>query len=185
MVEAEEKTLREIKLATQTSLYLDIAAIIIVFVATLVCSRRKWKLGLYLMLGAYLVLYSLLVYFGRKPYNKPILHLDLFWSYKIAFDGFKIRHLSYAREILLNILVYIPLGVVLAAIFRDSKHLILWPVLIGLGLSVVTEAAQYVTRRGVTELDDVMDNGLGLLIGIGAYVLTERIMIEQEIDKEA
>ena len=87
-----------------------------------------------------------------------------------------IRHLSYAREILLNILVYVPLGMILAAIFRGSRHPILWPVLIGLGLSVVTETVQYITARGVTELDDVMDNGVGLLIGIGTFVLTEKII---------
>lgn len=150
---------------------MDIAAIVLVWILTIVF--RKKKPVLYLMLGAYLVLYSFLVYFGRKPYAKPQLHLDLFWSYRIAFDGFKIKHLSYAREILLNILVYIPLGMILAAIFRGSRHPILWPVLIGLGLSVVTEGVQYLTRRGITELDDVMDNGVGLLIGIGVFKLTE------------
>ncbi len=153
---------------------MDIVVIALVWVLTVVF--REKRPVLYLMLIAYLVLYSFLVYFGRKPYAKPQLHLDLFWSYRIAFDGFKIRHLSYAREILLNILVYVPLGMILAAIFRDSKHPILWPVLIGLGLSVITEAVQYITARGVTELDDVMDNGVGLLIGIGTFVLTEKLI---------
>ena len=159
---------------------MDIAAIVLVWILTIVF--RKKKPVLYLMLGAYLILYSFLVYFGRKPYAKPQLHLDLFWSYRIAFDGFKIKHLSYAREILLNILVYVPLGMILAAIFRGSRHPILWPVLIGLGLSVVTEGVQYMTRRGITELDDVMDNGVGLLIGIGTFVLTEKMLIRKRIE---
>lgn len=178
--EGEDTKLREIKLATQTSLYVDIAAIVVVYVLTLICVKKKWKRGLYLMLGAYLVLYSYLVLFSRKPYAEPKLHLDLFWSYRIAFDGFKIKHLSYAREILLNILVYIPLGLILAAIFRGSRHPILWPVLIGLRLSVLTEVVQYITRRGVTELDDVMDNGIGLMIGITVFVLTEKILIRKQ-----
>jgi len=154
----------------------DITAIVLAYFLTILFVKKRCKLGLYLMLGAYLVLYSLLVYFGRKPYPEPRLHLDLFWSYRIAFDGFKIKHLSYAREILLNILVYIPLGLILAAIFRDSRHPILWPILTGLGLSVFTETVQYITRRGITELDDVMDNGVGLLIGIGTFVLTEKLI---------
>ncbi len=106
----------------------------------------------------------------------PQLHLDLFWSYRIAFDGFSIKNRFYAREILQNILLFIPLGMVLVAIFRETKHPILWPMLIGLGLSMITEIGQYISRRGIVELDDVMDNGVGLLIGIGAFVLTEKII---------
>lgn len=143
---------------------------------TILFTRNRWRIGLYLMLGAYLILYSFLVYFGRRQYSAPQLHLDLFWSYRIAFDGFSIKNRFYAREILQNILLFIPLGMILAAIFRDSKYPILWPVLIGLGLSVLTEVIQYLTRRGITELDDVMDNGAGLLIGIGVFKLTEKLI---------
>lgn len=157
-------------------MYVDLAVIALAYATVIVCVQKKWKIGLFLMLGAYLVLYSFLVYFGRKPYPEPRLHLDLFWSYRIAFDGFKIKHLGYAREILLNILVYIPLGLIFAAIFQESKHPIIRPVIIGLGLSVITETIQYITTLGITELDDVMDNGIGLLIGIGAFVVTEKMI---------
>lgn len=176
MTRTEEAKLREIKLATQASLYVDIAAIVVVYVLTLICVKRKWKLGLYLMLGAYLILYSFLVYFGRKPYAEPRLHLDLFWSYKIAFDGFVISNLNYAQQIFQNILLFIPLGLVLTAIFKESSHPILWSIMIGVGLSVATESIQYISRRGITEFDDVIDNGLGLLIGILVFVLTEKLL---------
>ena len=122
----------------------------------------------------HLIVYAYLVFLGRKPYKTPQLHLDPFWSYRVAFDGFSIRHRSYAREILLNILLYIPLGIILAAIFR--KHPFLWPLSIGLLLSILTETVQYFTRRGVTELDDVFDNTFGLLIGIALYLLTMKII---------
>ena len=176
----EDRNLREIQLATQTSLYVDIAVIILVWVLTLVF--RKKKAVLYLMLAAYLILYSFLVYFGRKPFNTRILHLDLFWSYRNAFDGLKIVKLGSARQILLNILVYIPLGLILSAIFRDSKHPILWPVLFGLGLSVITEVVQYITRYGIAEVDDIFDNGLGLGLGIVLFILTEKLLKRKRIE---
>lgn len=153
-------------MATQTSLYVDVAIIVLVFLFARACCKNKWNVGLFVMLGLYLLVYSFLVLFSRKPYSSSQLHLDLFWSYRIAFDGLKIKHLSYAREILLNILVYIPLGIILSAVFRESSHTVLWPVLIGLFLSVLTETIQYVTAYGIAELDDLLDNGMGLLTGM-------------------
>lgn len=61
----------------------------------------------------------------------------------------------------------VPLGLLLPLLFYRAKHPYVWTVLIVLGLSVLTEVLQYLTRRGLCELDDLFDNLLGGLIGIG------------------
>ena len=76
----------------------------------------------------------------------------------------------------MNILVTVPLGMILAALFRPVKHSILIPVLIGLTISVTTEGIQYITRRGLCELDDVFNNTLGILLGILLYRLAMRFL---------
>lgn len=180
-VTREDKDLRSVTLSTQTSLYIIFAILILVYVVVLVCEKKQWNVVLFLMLTTYAIIYLFLVYFNRIPFSKPQLHLDLFWSYRVAFDGLSIRQISYAREILLNILVYLPLGMMLVVLI--SRHSVLYSLLIGLSMSIGTEVLQYISKRGVAELDDVLDNGLGLILGILAIQISRKIMRRAESTK--
>lgn len=67
-------------------------------------------------------------------------------------------------NVLGNVLLFVPMGVYLM-IFRRDKRIwtgALWAVLI----SVFAEIAQYVLAVGVSDIDDVILNGLGGLLGV-------------------
>ena len=85
------------------------------------------------------------------------LELELFWSYKQILKNAKMRW-----EIIDNIFLFIPLGVILNKIY---PHWVM--VFLIVLFSVSIEATQYFTQTGLCELDDVISNGLGGAIGFG------------------
>lgn len=73
-----------------------------------------------------------------------------------------------------NVLLFIPFGILLPftwARFRNGKQVVVGAFVV----SIIIEAAQYVFRCGKTEVDDVILNCLGAMIGYGAFVLGRKI----------
>ena len=76
----------------------------------------------------------------------------------------------YFKQITLNIILFIPFGYTLTAVLKEKGVHNLRTVLIsGAVLSVSVETLQYITSRGYTELDDVINNTLGAVIGWWGY----------------
>ena len=175
--------MHEIPLSTQTSLWWDLAILAAVFAAAMAAEGYRLRRGqsgrplrtlLVLMLLGYLCVYAWLAFFYRSPFETPQLLPEPFRSYGKAFSlegGFHIVRLGLARQILLNILVYMPLGILLPAILRENRNRVLITLLSGFGLSLLTEALQYWTRHGYCETDDLINNTLGTLLGLGVYFL--------------
>ena len=120
------------------------------------------------LLGIYLVIYLYLTFGFRRPAKAAHIDLTPFWSYREAFQfhPLSIRRLGLARQILLNILLTVPPGLLLPILYK-TKHPYLLAILTILALSVMTEALQYFTHLGLCETDDVIDNLLGGLLGMG------------------
>ena len=106
------------------------------------------------MLGMYVlfILYMTVMY---RYSGKPVVKLQLFWSYRQFFSD---RGLRY--EILNNILLFMPMGAVLYRLYPKKRILI-----IAVVLSCLIETWQYISGLGYVELDDVLSNGGGALIG--------------------
>lgn len=82
------------------------------------------------------------------------------------------NHSFYFWQIVLNILLFIPFGFMLSCylyIYHRPQHLFLTILLSGLFVSVSVEVLQYLTSRGYTEIDDVINNTLGAMIGWFGY----------------
>lgn len=84
-----------------------------------------------------------------------------FWSYSAISDGSSIL----LAENIMNVIVFIPVGMLIGLGF--SK----WPCwkAIGLGcmFSISIEALQFAFKRGFCEVDDVIHNTIGCIIGYG------------------
>ena len=93
-----------------------------------------------------------------------------FWSYS---------HPELRMEIVLNYLLFMPLGFLLNLCFGEKFGLRV--VLIGLLLSVSIEIVQLVFRIGLFEFDDMIGNTVGCLIGavIGKATRELKKRIEQ------
>lgn len=82
------------------------------------------------------------------------------WSWKMVL---KYHNLQLLWQILLNILLFVPLGT-LMALNRNRRAKII--VLIGFGLSLCIELCQLVFRLGLFEWDDILHNGAGSAVGM-------------------
>ena len=78
-------------------------------------------------------------------------------------------------ENIMNVVVFIPVGLLLSIAFKQVTW---WKaLLIGCCFSVTIEALQFFLMRGFSELDDVMHNTLGCLIG-WCMVKSSRLMVQ-------
>ena len=68
----------------------------------------------------------------------------------------------------MNVVVFIPVGVLLGSMFQGSRFKMTWwkALLIGCSISITIEALQFCCMKGFSELDDVMHNTVGCLIGV-------------------
>ena len=89
-----------------------------------------------------------------------------FWSYKMSS-----KDLQYSMYIenLMNVLMFIPFGFSLGCAFKSIGWR--WIIVVALSLSVTIEVMQYVFKKGFAEVDDVIHNTLGCIVGYGLYML--------------
>ncbi len=130
---------------------------------------KGWKGGWRKVIGLLLVEYVALIYcstvFCRKVSERVGHDFSPFWSY---FSYFRGEDDGLLVENIMNVVVFIPVGILLGCGFRQMKW---WKVLlIGGGISISIETMQYFFKRGFAEVDDMMHNTLGCVIG---YLLVQ------------
>lgn len=80
------------------------------------------------------------------------------------------NHFFWFMQIFLNILLFVPFGFLLPMISKRFRSFWL-AIVTGFIFSAGIETMQYITGRGLTEVDDVINNTLGALIGYVIYAL--------------
>ena len=78
---------------------------------------------------------------------------------------------THVEEVVLNALVFVPLGLYLSMLGMKAWKAIL----IGLCFSFVFEALQYALSIGAADVTDLLMNTLGTALGAGFYLLLQRI----------
>lgn len=116
-----------------------------------------------------LFVYSRTVLF-RKTATGHIYNFQPLWSYEAIANGRE----SLILEHILNILLFMPIGFMAGVVFESKRW---WKViLLGLGISVSIEAMQYYFKKGFAELDDVMHNTIGCLLGFLLFLVVNKIV---------
>ena len=132
----------------------------------LILKRRKagrYVAGLLLMEYSFLLYCSTVIF--RKVLSESKFNLIPFWSYRAYLDGKEF----YLAENIMNVAVFVPVGLLFGITMCGRNA---WAaLLVGAGLSVGIEGLQFVFKKGFTEVDDVMHNTLGCMIGYGVYSL--------------
>lgn len=147
----------------------------------------------YYIFAAYVFanLYETLLFRVITP--EPTYQLGLLWSYREALSihktgGFHILITDgeLLKEIILNILLYIPLGYLLPFLWpslaekkrapHSTRRIVRWfhnipwkVVLIGFLCSTLTEVTQLVFHLGLFEFDDILNNTVGCILGTLLY----------------
>lgn len=136
----------------------------------------KWAAAFFLV--EYLIWIVSLVLLFRSTMPERGHFLTPFWSYRAIPEDVLMLPL-----VILNVLVFIPVGVLLGCAFDKMKW---WKaMLIGASFSILIEVLQFVTRRGYAEFDDLFHNTLGCLIGFGLFAgsaaAARRISIKRKV----
>ena len=150
-----------------------IAVVIVMIISFIILERfyKKDKINKIQMFFCILfIIYLLHVYgstvFSRLP-SKRICKLEVFWSWKEILNSMNI----------LNIIMLLPLGIFLSLVYGKKID---WKVglLIGFCISFSIELMQLVLCRGMFDVDDIIHNSLGFLIGI---VIINKVVLMNKI----
>ena len=142
-------------------------------------SPSKWLAGFLSMIYVAAIIY--LAFISREP--MPIHHYSInpFGAARrgLEFGGgliqgifsgtVKITNWAELRNIILNILLFIPFGYLLPSLFPRLRW---WQVvLLGLAFSLCIELLQLITKLGYADVDDLINNTLGAVIGFLCFKL--------------
>lgn len=133
----------------------------------------------------------ILYIFSREAGAVAVVRLQPLRSYRLAFTfdsgflhvinqiftqglskGFNSIHIESTESlkgIILNILLFIPFGYMLPCIFGKLQKALWGVVLIGFVCSLLTEVVQLVTHLGWFDLDDLLNNTIGCVLGVILY----------------
>ncbi|MDO4537551.1 MAG: VanZ family protein [Coriobacteriales bacterium] len=116
---------------------------------------------------------------SRNPKQYSAAKLELFWSYREALEltkmGLNITNASLLAEIILNVLLFVPLGALLPLLWPSRledapiwKAALIVAAIALLG-SAAIELSQWYFKLGLFEFDDLMDNTIGAVLGFLSY----------------
>ena len=106
---------------------------------------------------AYILCILFITILSRTPSLVHTVRTTPFWSFLDWFKG------NWARggSIALNVILFIPLGYLLAGVWKWKPV----PILACLAITIAIEAVQFVAYRGYFDVDDIISNALGGVIG--------------------
>lgn len=123
-------------------------------------SRERTVAWVLLVLYIGFIIYTTLL--CREPKDYREYNFQLFWSYQRFFDDVR----PQARQILLNILFFVPFGILVPLCIDGSwKRKLAITVIMACLLSGTVEFFQLVLKLGFAEFDDMFDNTMGAAIG--------------------
>lgn len=153
----------------------------------------------------YLGGYLYFTFLSRVTESEAVVRLQPLNAYKLAFTfdsgflhvimqiltegpraGFGSVHIESTETlegIILNILLFIPFGYMLPFIFRKLQKVLWSVVLIGFACSLLTETVQLITRLGWFDLDDLLNNTIGCILGVIFYRVFLRVRKVEQNEK--
>lgn len=130
---------------------------------------KGFKIGLRYSVALLLIEYIFLIFCStiifRATGETRQYDFHPFWSYDRP---------DLLTENIMNVVVFIPVGLLLGIAFKQTTW---WKaLLLGCGISITIESLQFIFMRGFSELDDVMHNTLGCIVG---YIMVKgsRLMV--------
>lgn len=145
--------------------------------------RRQMSLGEFFA-GLGIVIYAVII-LGSTVFFRPVIgaayQLDPLVEYRaivsglMAGDSYVVR--LYAIEIVINLLMLAPVGLLLP--WALGRKVAWWQgLMLGAVVSGVIEVLQYVTDVGLFQTADVIHNALGCMVGcvVGSAVVKRRVV---------
>ena len=125
-------------------------------------TKSKILLGIYLLLLVWIILFKLSYRFSDLITPRSINLIPFYYPHETSF------HLS---EVIDNILIFIPLGILLKMLNTSNTKTIL----LGLSFSFFLETLQFILSIGASDITDIITNTTGTLFGLTFYLILNKI----------
>lgn len=160
---------------------LVLLALVLVVYKFLLKGNKKLKFSRifgWILLGSYTIIVLGATIFSRASITNNRSILPLFYSYRDAWINFS---LTAWRNIILNVCMFVPFGILLPFMIKFFRNF--WKTyLAGFLFTLCIEAVQLFQKRGIFELDDILHNTVGMMIGYGIYAFI--VMVLKKYKKE-
>lgn len=150
--------------------YLPLAFLlgILLYMITILCIRRYKKTICSTLFTSYLIMLFIITIFEREPGSRTGISLKFFDT----LGGPRAN--AYVIE---NILLFIPFGIFIPLKWKQLRNPFVCSFL-GFCLSCIIEMIQLFTERGHFQIDDIVTNTLGTLIGGIVFRMYSIIMLK-------
>lgn len=147
---------------------------------------KKSKVLLYSIILCYVVIVIGATFLGRTPSNSNNvkMNLNLFSSYVEAYHDIGVILLNNVllRNLILNIMLFIPLGFLLPMCSDKLKKMYI-VVPIGLFATLTIELTQHFNGYGIFEIDDALNNTIGTLLGYCIFMIFYKLKSKENWKK--
>ncbi len=132
-------------------------------------TQKLVKKGGTLVLCIYLLalLYATLFIYNYYPYGKSV-NLVLFDSIKLMWESGS--YWLILKNIIGNILLFMPLGFLIPLVSKKGNSVLLIAIL-GFATSTVIELLQYFVAQRIFDIDDILLNAIGAVVGYVVFRL--------------
>lgn len=125
-------------------------------------TKSKILLGIYLLLLVWIILFKLSYRFSDLITPRSINLIPFYYQHETSF---------YLSEVIDNILIFIPLGILLKMLNTSNTKTIL----LGLSFSFFLETLQFILSIGASDITDIITNTTGTLFGLTFYLILNKI----------
>lgn len=166
---------RQINLIPQTVYEVLLVSLIIAFIGLVMFTNRVAKLFAWMIFAEYLfIVYGITVFFRDVNPNYSN-YLTPFWNYKEMIYG---PDPSLLYEVIMNVVLFIPIGFLWGSQSKAKSKKQQWLVafVLGMGLSIGIEVLQLEFKKGSFEIDDIIHNTVGCMLGFAVCKGCEKLV---------
>ena len=120
-----------------------------------------------ILLSLYIVVLLYFTVIGRYSHEEYDYQIHIFYSYRFLLEQFDFQSI---RQFVINLFMLVPVGFLLLVIIKEKGKYVIALVLCIL-LTVFIESMQLWMKCGSFEVDDIINNMIGAVIGILIYAL--------------
>lgn len=125
-----------------------------------------------ILLSLYIVVLLYFTVVGRYSHEEYGYEINFLTSYRWLFQQ---NGEQMLRQLLINLVMLMPVGFLLPVVIK-AKHKYLITMALSLLLTVFIETMQLITKCGSFEIDDIINNFVGAVLGMLIYMLFSRII---------